>query len=76
MKDTLGSSASQTFRIEVRGEFGDLLGTAFEDVSTESAEGRTVLTATVRDEQHLYGIMDRLRDLGVHIISLTQVMEG
>jgi hypothetical protein len=65
-----------TFRIEVRGEFGDLLDTAFDDVSTQSAAGRTVLTAKVRDEQHLYGIIDRLRDLGVHIISLKQVHDG
>jgi hypothetical protein len=69
------SSGSRLFRIVVRGEFGDLLGTAFEDISTESSEGRTVLTARIRDEQHLYGIMDRLRDLGIHIISLGEVRE-
>jgi hypothetical protein len=60
----------------VRGEFGDLLGTAFDDVLTESSGGRTVLTARIRDDQHLYGIMDRLRDLGIHIISLGEVAEG
>ncbi len=70
-----GASASKLFRIEVRGEFGDLLGTSFDDVSTSSGDGRTVLTARVRDEQQLYGILDRLRDLGIHIIGLHEVSE-
>jgi hypothetical protein len=76
MRRGRAGSSFRVFRIEVWGEFGDLLETAFADVSTSSSEGRTVLTARVWDEQDLHGILDRLRDLGIRIIGLREVGEG
>lgn len=61
------------YRIVVRGEFGDLLTAAFSDVTVEMGEGETALITTVRDSQELYGLMDRLRDHGVQILTVGQI---
>jgi hypothetical protein len=69
------SAVGERYRIVVRGEFGDLLSAAFDDVSVETGGGKTVLVAAVRDSQELYGILDRLRDHGVHIEKVSQIDE-
>jgi hypothetical protein len=69
------ASASR-YRIVVRGEFGDILSAAFPDVLVEPAHGRTVLTVTVADEQELYGLVDRLRDFAISIVSVKEINEN
>ena len=65
----------ERFRIVVRGEFGGLLKTAFQDVTVTTGGGKTELIAEVRDNQELYGLLDRLRDNGVDIEEVSQVHE-
>jgi hypothetical protein len=60
------------YRIVVRWEFGELLTAAFRDVEVETVEGMTVLLVSVRDPQELYGLIDRMRDHGVEIESVTR----
>jgi hypothetical protein len=60
------------YRIVVRWEFGELLTAAFSDVEVETVEGMTVLTVWVRDAQELYGLIDRIRDHGVEIESVSR----
>jgi hypothetical protein len=67
------SVAGQRYRIVVHGEFGDLLTAAFSDVSVSTGGGRTELRADVRDSQELYGLLDRLRDHGIHIEEVSEV---
>ena len=69
------TGVKERYRVVVHGEFGDLLAAAFGDVSLTSGDGKTVLVAAVRDSQELYGILDRLRDHGVHIVEVTQMDE-
>src|SRR2546423_12675273 len=66
-------SAPERYRIVVRGEFGPLLSTAFDDVHVSAGGGRTLLVATARDWQELYGFMDRLRD---HRAPVEEVSRG
>jgi hypothetical protein len=61
------------YRIEVRGEFGDLLSNAFSELQIETAGGRTVLTADVVDSSGLYGILDRLGDFAIEVVSFREV---
>jgi hypothetical protein len=61
------------YRIEVRGEFGDLLSNAFSELRIETAHGKTVLTADVDDNSGLYGILDRLRDFAIEVVSFSEV---
>jgi len=65
-----------TYRIVVHGEFGDLLSAAFADVSVSRRSGDTVLEAEVPDQQGLYGLIDRLRDHGVDLVTLSRTDHG
>jgi hypothetical protein len=58
------------YRIVARWEFGALPTAAFDDVEIETIAGMTVLLAWVRDDQELYGLLDRMRDHGVEIESV------
>jgi hypothetical protein len=66
---------AKRYRIVVRGEFGEILTAAFPEVTAKPGEGRTMLAFTVADEQELYGILDRLRDFAISIVSISE-MEG
>ncbi|MGH2827089.1 MAG: hypothetical protein ACRDKF_08980 [Actinomycetota bacterium] len=61
------------YRIVVQGEFGELLTSAFADVTVDARNGRTVLTAQVRDVSGLYGLINRLSDFAIEIVSLCEV---
>jgi hypothetical protein len=57
--------------IVVRGEFGPLLVAALPDCEIAVGAGETHITAHVRDEAELFGVLDRLRDLGAALVSLS-----
>jgi hypothetical protein len=61
------------YQIIVRGECGMLLAGIVDDLTAESSHGRTRVVVSVRDESELYGLLDRLQDLAVHIISLNEL---
>ena len=42
---------------------------------THTAQGETVLTGSVRDQSVLYGLLERLNDLGMHLSSVTTTIE-
>jgi hypothetical protein len=58
-------------RIVVRGEFGPLLGAALPECEIVVLSGETHLTAQVRDEAELFGLLERLRDLGAALVSVS-----
>jgi len=58
-------------RIVVRGEFGPLLGAALPECEIAGLSGETHLTAQVRDEAELFGLLERLRDLGAALVSVS-----
>jgi hypothetical protein len=58
-------------RIVVRGEFGPLLGAALPECEIAVLSGETHLTADVRDEAELFGLLQRLRDLGAELVSVS-----
>ena len=58
-------------RIVVRGEFGPLLGAALPECEIAVLSGETHVTAYVRDEAELFGVVGRLRDLGAQLVSLS-----
>lgn len=66
-------TGQRQFRIVVRREFGDRLCAAFDGIPIEIGDGRTVLTATVADDSELHGLLDRLRDFAVELVSLTEI---
>ena len=58
-------------RIVVRGEFGPLLSAALPQCEVAIVAGETHLTAHVRDEAELFGVVEWLRDLGAAFVSIS-----
>ena len=58
-------------RIVVRNEWGPLLQAAMPECEIDVRRGETHLTAAVRDQSELFGLLDRLRNLGAEITSFT-----
>ena len=62
--------AGKLYRIVVRSELGDRFASAFEGMRMETKDGRTILTGEVKDQPHLFGVLDRLNGLGLELLSV------
>jgi hypothetical protein len=60
------------YRIAVRGRLTDRLGSAFEGLALEPGRELTVLVGEIRDQAHLYGVLDRVRNLGLELVSVAE----
>jgi hypothetical protein len=67
------SSQPSRYRVVVRGGLGESFASAFEQLELESHAGESSLTGTFADQAQLYGLLDRLRDLGIAIVSVNPV---
>ena len=59
----------------VRSELSDRYASAFEGMEMETKEGQTILTGEVKDQPHLFGILDRLNSLGLELLSVQTLSE-
>ena len=57
------------YRITVRGFLTEQLGSAFEGLALEPGTERSALVGKIRDQSHLYGVLDLVRGLGVELVS-------
>ena len=57
------------YQISVRGRLTERLGSAFAGMTMEPGNGQTVLVGEIRDQSHLYGILDLVRRLGLELVS-------
>jgi len=62
-----------SYRIVVRGELGGTLARAFEGMQVETGSGETVLVGDIVDQAQLHGVLERLRDFGIELVSVTPV---
>ena len=67
------SDTGHRYQLIVRGEGGPLTESLFGDAATETGHGCTSLVFSARDDSELYGLLDRIQDLGLHLISLCQI---
>lgn len=67
------STQPRLYRVVVRGRLGEYLASAFEELELESRAGETSLTGTFADQAQLHGLLDRLRDLGIQLVSINPV---
>jgi hypothetical protein len=58
------------YQIRVRGRLTERLGSAFAGMAVESGEGQTALVGEICDQSHLYGILERVRSLGLELVSV------
>ena len=61
------------YRIVVRGRLSERFDSAFQGVVLEPLPGGTALTGEFADETQLYGVLDRLRDFGIELVSVNAV---
>ncbi len=62
-----------TYRITVRGRLSERFVSAFEGMTLEPKNGETALVGRIVDQGHLYGMLDRVRDLGLELVRLEEV---
>lgn len=63
-----------TYKIRIKGHLGHDWEDWFDNASITPAEdGETILTCTIRDQSALHGVLRRIRDLGVPLISVVRV---
>jgi hypothetical protein len=60
------------YRIVLRGRLSERFESAFEGMALEPGPNQTVLVGEVRDQAHLYGLLDRLRDFGIELVAVEQ----
>lgn len=58
-------------RITVHGRLSDRLAAAFDGMSLERHRGATDLVGEVTDQAQLHGLLSRVRDLGLELVSVT-----
>jgi hypothetical protein len=63
----------RTYRLEVQGELGDVVGSTFQGMTVTYRDGNTVLVGPVRDQAELAGLLQRCSDLGVTLLSFNAV---
>ena len=64
------------YRIRVRGLLGPQGAAWFDGLDmAETADGDTTLTARLADQSALHGVLARVRDLGLELVSVTQEAE-
>jgi chorismate-pyruvate lyase len=58
------------YRITVRGRLTRRLVSAFEELDVEPVAEQTVLLAEIRDQAHLHGVLNLVRELGLELVSV------
>jgi hypothetical protein len=58
------------YRITVRGRLTKRLMSAFEGLDVEAGIEQTTLVGEIRDQSHLYGVLDLMRELGLDLVSV------
>jgi hypothetical protein len=62
---------ARDYRVVVDGELSNDIGRAFEGMSLSREHGKTVLVGTMRDQAQLQGILQRISDLGLTLLSIS-----
>ena len=63
----------QRYEIVVRGRLSSRYEYAFDGARLVARNGQTTLRADLVDQSQLYGLLNRLRDLGIELVSVNPV---
>ncbi len=67
------STSRRAYEIVVRGRLSRRYEAAFDGVTLVPGAGITTLCADLADQSQLYGLLNRLRDFGIELISVNAV---
>lgn len=71
------SDPATIYQIRIKGHLDQQWGAWFEGMTiTQVDKGETLITGPVVDQAALYGVLRKVRDLGLPLISVTQVQPG
>ena len=70
-----GATEPTIYRIVVRGELSNRYLPAFEGMNLAAGDGRTAITGPVVDQAQLHGLLNRVGDLGLELISVNPAPE-
>ncbi len=69
-----GNTSAEPYEIRVQGRLDARWATWFDGFTlTPGPDGTTVITGTVLDQAALHGLLQSLRDLGLPLLSVTQL---
>jgi hypothetical protein len=63
----------RTYRLTIEGELGEIARGAFEGATVTVESGNTIVV--VRDQAELFGLVQRISDLGLTLVSATPADE-
>jgi hypothetical protein len=66
----------QCYDIVVRGRLSRRYESAFDGVTVDPRPGETCLHTGPADQSQLYGLLNRLRDFGIELLSVNVVRDG
>jgi hypothetical protein len=64
-----------TYRIVVRGELSKRYAPAFEGMTLKTGDGETAIVGLVIDQAQLHGLLNRVGELGLELISVNPTLE-
>ena len=68
--------APTCYRIVVAGELSCRFAPAFDGMTVQGGGGQTEIRGMVVDQSHLHGLLDRVGELGLELISVNAVVTG
>jgi hypothetical protein len=72
---TSGPRCPARYEIVVHSELGDRFASAFGGMDVCAEGGITRIAGLVRDQSQLHGLLDRIRDLGIELVSVNPIGE-
>lgn len=69
------STSRRDYEIVVRGRLSRRYEAAFDGVTLVPGAGITTLRADLTDQSQLYGLLNRLRDFGIELLSVNAVAD-
>lgn len=73
-KKVLNQNTNTTYQIRIKGHLGAQWSEWFDGMTiTLENSGDTLLTGIISDQSQLYGLLNKIRDLGMPLISICDV---
>jgi hypothetical protein len=70
-----GAAKQRTYQLVVRGELDSRFAYLFDGLQMDCTEGTTVITGRDVDQARLHGLIERIEELGLELVSVAQVSE-
>jgi hypothetical protein len=69
----MSAEGASRYEIVVKDRLSSRFQHALGDVEITPEPGRTVLTGEFRDQSQLHGLLDRLQDFGIELVSVNAI---